>query len=74
MKKKKIATTTTLTPSVYDKILYNMHEECDSWYNVLETVNGYQKCDNPPNILEYTSPSYESASEHIKPDFYIDDH
>ena len=68
-----IATTTTLTSCVYDKIWYSTHAECDSWYNVPETMYIYQEWDNPPNILEDTSPYYEPASDHIKPDFYIDD-
>ena len=63
----------TLTSSVYDKIWYNTHEECDSWYDVLETMENYQEWDNPSNILEDTSPNYEPASDHIKPDFYISD-
>ena len=71
--KESIPTTITLTSSVYDKIWYDIHEECNSWHNILETMKGYQEWDNPPKILEDTSPNYESASEHIKPDFYIDD-
>ena len=61
-------------PSVYDEIWYNTHEECDSWYNVPETMNGYQKWDDPPNILGNTSHNYESASGLIKPDFYVGNH
>ena len=36
-------------------------------------MNGYQEWDNLPNILEDTSPNYESVSEHNKPDLYIGD-
>ena len=67
-----IATTTTLKASVYKEIWYDTNKECDLWHDVLETMNGYQEWDNPPNILEDTSPNYKFASEHIKPDFYID--
>ena len=69
--KESITTTTTLASSVYDKIWYNTYTECDLWHDVLETMNGYQEWDDLPNILEDTSPNYESTSEHIKPDFYI---
>ena len=47
------------------------HGECDSWHNVLETINSYQEWEDTPNIIEDTSPNYESASDHIKPDSYI---
>ena len=70
--KESITTTTTLTSSVYDKIWYNTHEECDLQYNVPETMNNYQEWDDPLNILEDTSHNYEFASDHIKQDFYID--
>ena len=70
--KESLATTTTYTSSVYDEIWYNTHEECDSQYNVTETMDNYQEWDNPPNILEDISPNYESASDHIKLDFYVD--
>ena len=69
--KESIATTTTLTSSIYDEIWYNTHEICDLWYNIPETLNGYQEWDDPPNILEDTNPNYEFESGHIKPDFCI---
>ena len=69
--KESIATTTKLTSSVYDEIWYNTYAECDAWYNVPETMDNYQEWDNPPNVLENTSLNYESASDHLKPDFYI---
>ena len=69
--KESITVTTALMSSVYDKILYNIREEYDSWHDVLETMNGYQEWNDPPNILEDTSPNYEFSSENIKPDFYI---
>ena len=71
--KESITTTTTLKSSVYDEIWYNAHEECGSWYDVPETMDGYQEWDNPSTILEDTSPNYKSASNHIKPEFYIGD-
>ena len=72
--KESISTTTTLTSNVYDKIWYNTHKECDLWYNVPETMDNYQEWDNLPNVLKDTSLNYESASDHIKSDFYISDH
>ena len=39
--KESIATTTTLTPSVYDEIWYNTHEECNLWYDVPETMDNH---------------------------------
>ena len=57
--------------TVYNKIWYNTHEECDLWHNVLETMDGYQEQDDLPINLEDTNPDYESPKEHIKPDFYI---
>merc|ERR1712238_195446 len=32
-----------------DEIWYDTHAECDSWYDVLETMNGYQEWDDPPS-------------------------
>ena len=55
--------------SIYNELWYNAHEECDLWHNVLETKNGYQELDDSPNILEDTSPNFETPSEHIRPDF-----
>ena len=72
--KESSATTTALMSSIYNEIWYNVHEECGLWYDVLETMNGYQEWDDPPKILEDTSPNYQSPSEHIKPDFYISDY
>ena len=69
--KESIATSTTLTSSVYDEIWYNTHEEYDSWHDILETINVYQEWDDPPNILEDTSPNYESASKHINQIFIL---
>ena len=45
----------------------------DNTYDVLETMNGCQECGDPPNIIEHTSPDYESLSEYIEPNFYIGD-
>ena len=67
--KESIADITTLVSSVYNEIWYNVHEDCDLWHDVLETMNGYQEWDDSPIILEDTSPSYESLSEHIEPGF-----
>ena len=58
---------------VYNKIWYDDHDECDLLHDVLEFMNGYQEWNAPPNILEHTSPNYESLSEHTEPDFYIGD-
>ena len=41
--KESIATTTTLTSSVYDEIWYDTHEKCDLWYDVPEIMDGYQE-------------------------------
>ena len=71
--KELIDTTTTLMSGVYNKIWYDIHEEYDLWHNVQETMNGYQEWDDQPNIIEDTSPNYESPSEHIEPDFHIGD-
>merc|ERR1712238_523568 len=30
-----------------DEIWYDTHEGCDSWYDVPETMNGYQEWDDP---------------------------
>ena len=63
--KELIATTTTLTSSVYDKIWYSTHEECDLWFNVLETMDDYQEWDDQPKILEDTSPMQVNISNWI---------
>ena len=69
--KESIATTTTLMSSVYNEIWQDTHEECDSWHDILETMNVYQEWDDLSNVLEDTSTNYEPLSEHIKPDFNI---
>ena len=71
--KESITTTTTSMFTPYHEIWYNTHEECDSWHDVLETLDDYQEWNYPPTILEDTSHNNESPKEHIEPDFNIGD-
>ena len=66
-----ITTKTTSISTIYNKVLYNAHTECDFWHDVLKTMDSYQAWDDPSTILEDVSPNYESPKEYIEPVFLI---
>ena len=47
------------------------YKDYESWFDALESLDNYNKWNNPPNTDDVDGITNESTNKCIKPDFYI---
>ena len=54
-----------------DESWFDAHKDFDLWHNTSETIDNYDKLNEPPNTSSVVGTNNESSNKHIKPNFYI---